>query len=502
MDWLGALDLDRSLANCHRDMIGDWYRDPWGWPELAWVRANTHVLLDRLEAQGVRASALIDVPKVNFATRPALVFDPVDRYCYQALVDAVSVQMIGDLPAWAYGSRLARTETRRGVYTTRSEWEWYRGRLQSLNQVNSDALVTDIVSFFASIPPPNLCDAIEQRANNAITRRVCDLIFAWSRIPGRPGLQQRSLASSVLANMYLRPVDDVLRAEGAGGHSAGKYGRAVRWTDDIWLFGTDPAELRRAQLRLESCMRDLGLNMNAAKTNVIGGNDLSQKVFEIELAYIDVSLRQDPPDPRPLELLVDKLIRRRESAERTAIRFVCRRIRNTRRQDLAELLADAAPRMPQGADHVARMLRELDMWAGRSDWYLSYCGSPWAAIEWAPAQMGTMFPADAAGPPAVADFFRQQVVLLRRSLPFLAVACQRLAAWRPGEARDVIRDAARRTIHPLERRILALSALQAGEDRTFVRNLLSQMEDNQPTLLMLQSTDFRPPTLVPDFTGR
>ena len=212
--------------------------------------------------------------------------------------------------------------------------------------------------------------------------------------------------------------------------------------------------------------------------------------------------KQEPADPRPLELLVDKLVRQGEAASRTALRFVCTRIRRVRRVDLADRLADAAPRMPQGADHVARMLRELDMWGGRAAWYLDYCASPWAAMDWAPAQLATMFPANVAGPPRVADYFRQELARNPHSWPLLAVACQRLASWRPDEARDLIRELARRTSHPLERRILALSALQAGDDRPFVRRLLDEFEDNRPTLRLLESTDFRVPTLVPDFTGR
>src|SRR5207247_1765043 len=124
---------------------------------------------------GVRASAPIDVPKSNFSTRPALVFDPIDRYCYQALIDATSVQMIGNLPPWAYGTRLARTDPVRGLYTTKNEWLWYRERLQSLSQVNSHALVSDIVSFFASIPPDTLSEAMRQRADNELTHRASDL---------------------------------------------------------------------------------------------------------------------------------------------------------------------------------------------------------------------------------------------------------------------------------------------------------------------------------------
>ena len=145
--------------------------DPWGWPELDWAVRNPEELVARLSASGVRASALIDVPKSNFNTRPALVFDPLDRVSYQALVDATSVQLIGQLAPGAYGTRLSRTDPVRGLYTIDNEWDWYRERLQSLNRVNDFALLTDIVSFFAIIPIKNLSEAIRHRANNGITKK-------------------------------------------------------------------------------------------------------------------------------------------------------------------------------------------------------------------------------------------------------------------------------------------------------------------------------------------
>ena len=37
MDWLSVIDIKQALDNCRTDIIGDWFYDPWGWPELAWI---------------------------------------------------------------------------------------------------------------------------------------------------------------------------------------------------------------------------------------------------------------------------------------------------------------------------------------------------------------------------------------------------------------------------------------------------------------------------------
>ena len=80
MDWSKALDRDLALKNVHQDLIGDWYRDPWNWPELDYVvKSDPAILLDRAAGTGVSRVANVDVPKEGFSSRPAVAMDPVDR---------------------------------------------------------------------------------------------------------------------------------------------------------------------------------------------------------------------------------------------------------------------------------------------------------------------------------------------------------------------------------------------------------------------------------------
>jgi hypothetical protein len=83
----------------------------------------------------------------------------------------------------------------------------------------------------------------------------------------------------------------------------------------------------------------------------------------------------------------------------------------------------------------------------------------------------------------------------------LAVAAQRVAAWRADEARVLIRQRAESAAHPLERRILALAGLAADEEPGFARRLLAEFEENAPTLEMLRARRFRPVRGAPDFVG-
>lgn len=93
-----------------------------------------------------------------------------------------------------------------------------------------------------------------------------------------------------------------------------------------------------------------------------------------------------------------------------------------------------------------------------------------------------MFPSALIPRKAIREFFANAVRDANTGLPLLAVAAQRLSSWDKGEARAACRDAYKRASTPHARRILALSALEAGESRTKVKSWLSADSENAPTL--------------------
>jgi len=212
--WLDALNLKQAMENIRNEIPGDWYQDPWGWPELGFfVDKKPELIVDNLNASGVRTLALLDVPKENWGTRPAVIMDIADRLSYHALTDCLSVKLIGSMSPDVYGWRLPAINPSPGVYSHNNhQWDGYRGHLMLLADLYPVALKTDLVSFFASIPVALVQEAIQDRCPyNDITNRLCDMVAAFGAIPNRSGLTQRSTASAVIANMYLAPLDDVLK---------------------------------------------------------------------------------------------------------------------------------------------------------------------------------------------------------------------------------------------------------------------------------------------------
>jgi len=250
-DWANKIDWEAAAANVTEDAKGDWYRDPWGWPEYAYVLASDReTIMMRARASGVKRAARIDVPKGNFATRPAIVLEPLDRLVLQGLTDFISAKLIGKLPPWVYGWRRPRKDPKPHRYTdNEQEWDSYRSHLKSLVRVYDIALRADIVSCFASIPVDRACEDIEHLSGrNEVSGRIIDMLTLYGQIPGRSGIPQRSLASCVIANMYLGRLDKVLSDYSAS--RSGIFARlahgdlVVRWMDDFWIFGSKEAPLR------------------------------------------------------------------------------------------------------------------------------------------------------------------------------------------------------------------------------------------------------------------
>ncbi|MGI9093841.1 MAG: RNA-directed DNA polymerase [Mycobacteriales bacterium] len=506
VDWAKTFDLKKAVENLRVEMVGDWHQDPWGWPELGYIlNKEPQTAFSHCDASGTRRPALVDVPKENWGTRPAVVLDIVDRVVYQALVDRLSVQLIGDMSPNAFGWRLPPTAPAPGVYShNNNQWAGYRGHLSLLAGWHQAALRTDLVSFFASIPVPELQEAIQDRcASSAVTKRLCDVVEGFGAVPGRSGLAQRSTASAVLANMYLAPLDDVLLHHATPlmvmWRSKVRYHSFARWMDDIWLFVDDPAAARRAQMELQAAAQSLGLNLNSAKTDVLEGDDVAEQAREIEHSAVDGAIEEAPPDYVPLEELIDRILDNPEKASRTSLKFATQRMRDKGHEYRVSDLALAAKRMPHAADALARLFKHVFTHSSMQEWYLEYATSDWTTHEWSVAQLGRIFPSSKAVRKPLREFFANAIRDANTGLPLLSVAAQRLGVWDPPEARDACRDAFRRAASPQARRVLALTALGAGETRTKVRSWLKADPENDVTLRMLESCGFVAPPVSKDF---
>lgn len=506
VDWLTILDLDLAMSNVRSEFPGDWHRDPWGWPELGFlVLKSPKTVAEHCAAAGSRGVAPIDVPKDNWGSRPAVVLDPLDRLMYQALIDRLSVHLIGNLTPNAFGWRLPAVKPSAGTYShNNKQWDGYRSHLSTLAGLFTVALKTDISSFFASVPLEALSDDIDARApKGVVPKRLIEFLGSLNGLGERSGLPQRSIASSVLANMVLIPLDDVLlhhatpvpRRLG----SRVRYHSFARWMDDVWLFGHDAGKMRAAQVELQATANSLGLLLNSGKTELLEGDAVAQHAREVEHSAVDDAALM--ANLVPLEELIDKILDAPDTVGRTTIKFASTRMRAHSSTYRIQELLDTAARMPHGADAWFPLFKANFNPADLQDWFLDYVKSDWAVFEWAIAQYGRMFGSARKPRKATRELFVRTIENPAASLPALALAAQRVAEWDPAEYRAVARAAIRTAENPHARRVLALAALQAGEGRAMAKRWLSVHPDNALTLAMLEDRSFVPPKVVADYAA-
>lgn len=506
MPWQDALQLPRAVRNIRHEMTGDWYRDPWNFPEFEFLRdERPDLLLDFVSTRPGRLS-LIDVPKENFGVRPAVILGPLDRLGYQALVDVISGRAIGHLQGWVYGWRLSRRASEAGDYARQStEWERLQAHHVELSKVAKFGLKTDLTSFFASIPLSDVCERLQSEAPGKISATVTEWLTAWSSTPRRSGLPQRSGPSAVLANMYIQPIDGVISAYVTDIRGGGPDAPALasRWMDDIWLLGDEEAPLRRVQLELSEAARNLGLELNSGKTAVLTGSELIEELGRLSMSGVDYALHSRESDWLPFGDVLGHVTAKPERADRSIVRFLTTRLRDKRlpiaerRRKLRELL-EVAEHLPHAADHLSRASRDLGFSPDRRDWFVQYCQSDWGIFSWSQAQWLTGFSTRLKPTQAMVALLMEWI---GPGMPVdrMAVAVHRLSAWAPDDLRDTVSSLADGANHPFERRVLGLAAVTLGLSRRLVTSYLDAYEELGATMEMVRHRDYAPIPPAKDF---
>lgn len=493
-DWRQAVNIEAATNSARSEQFGDWFRDPWGWPELNYVALNSELVISRL-ANGRSRFESLDIPKTNFGTRPAVIQDPTDRVAYHALVGSISKSVSKGLHQNVCGWRLSRKEPVAGQYrNNRREWALFCKKRREFGNKADTLLVTDITNFFASIPLDNLVSTVESKVrSNAVVQTLTEVLSTYNTIATRAGVPQRSTASSLLANIYLRSIDELLIRYST---SRNRH-RWLRWMDDIWIFGGSYEELRNCQLDLQDELRSIGLEINLGKTHYLEGHAVSGHISNLELG------RNDTPnlsiasgeygtfdfDMEEIEDLLSGIMDDPACTDRTVYSYVCNRLGRNGILNWMEDLADTARSAPHAADHFSRLFARNGYWSELDEWWVDFASSSIGRnhLTWAVAQLGTMFPS-AEGVDVVADFLCEQLEDgANISLELAALAAHRLPYWRPGDAASLLREFCSQTYSPLGRRLGAIALYNLGENMQRIRSILGEFEENRGSLAMLEA---------------
>jgi hypothetical protein len=492
-------DVDIALAvrNVRIDATKDWLDDPWGWPELDWLATNPgcKAVEHRLKTNTTGYVVRLDVAKDSRSTRPALVMDPADRVAYQALIDKVSLELVGHLPSWVYGWRLRRDRPQPGIYAdNRAEWRRYTADLADKRKKFRYAAHFDIRSFFATVPPDSLLRQLLRQCHRF--ERLEQFLHSWNPAASRTGLPQRFLPSSLLAQAYLRPLDEYL-VRTSGGSNQDRMG-ILRWMDDIWLFSNTEYELDRCNKDLDAILEQIGLAFNSEKTRRF---DAKQTPDFLQLVNTSGDEDDDTPlrsrTPADMDRQIDQLLNQAEEAPRPNISFFVSYMVATKSYGSLGRLESMLDELPHVADLVARLLRSSGRWTSHEAWYLKYLDQHFSHTDWSVEAWGGMFPPRTTSPPPRLTAAFADKILSSLQTTVVPLVCSLLSSWRPDLARSVFPNASSLS-KPFEFRGLALAGLSCGIDRNLVSEWLGAFPESHYVVDFLRSRNFKPLGLSDD----
>jgi hypothetical protein len=138
---------------------------------------------------------------------------------------------------------------------------------------------TDISSYFENIDLRLLHDLIRSLLKTE-EEKLLQLLFrimgGWTRssiagMPVRRGIPQGNDVSSFLGNIYLIPLDRALNkfCESTGG-------KWFRYVDDVKVYTHNKQDARKAVFIINEALRELHLNLQGSKTDILSGDRFQQ----------------------------------------------------------------------------------------------------------------------------------------------------------------------------------------------------------------------------------
>jgi len=280
------LNVWRSIKRLKNDLKDDWFQDPINFKFLLskkffYSRIESIIGKDKYYTPDSLAKHFT-IPKSGYSTRPSIETSFIDRIIYQAYVDKLAESLDHVLHPHIYSFRYnsGKESTKYMFHYSIEQWKKYVYQTKSvLTEERPYLVVADITNFFENINTKLLLGYIDSLVHDyvddnckeelyRVVKGIGVLIKQWNekQINSEFGILQNRDASSFLANLFLNKIDKIMIY--SNNH---KY--YYRYMDDIRIVCKSKAEAIKAIYDLSIAMRDLGLNLNSAKTTIINLND-------------------------------------------------------------------------------------------------------------------------------------------------------------------------------------------------------------------------------------
>jgi hypothetical protein len=382
---LGLLELNvgRVIVHLRRDLRDDWFPDVLNHSDsltAEFICAKLEELQqDPLKGYEATKRVVRDVPKAGGALRYSLETTLVDRFVYQALVEELAGPLDALQSPHVFSHRVQFEDRKGFLKPPVPQWSLFRDAVRQ-NGLFSWVVEADLQNFFESINLVDLRETLLQGISKAegnfrekARRRyaaefLLQLLPKWCYAPTH-GLPQNREASSVLANQYMRNVDEEMEMA---------YPKYFRYMDDIRICVESRDEARRALVTLTQSLRRIGLSLNSKKTKIYqpGSPEHSDLMAHEDKRMEDIdrmwASRSQATIVRSLSYLMDlaKELVAEEATDSKKFRFCVNRLRQLaqaedlrveipRREELKKLVLAKIVEDAAVADQLCAFLRAV-----------------------------------------------------------------------------------------------------------------------------------------------
>lgn len=247
-DVLGYRDIDHQWERGYRAMLERAIRDG---------------------ETGPSGTEIIDYPKSDIAVRPLARFEPRDRLIYDAMVFGLAADIDSQLPRSVYSYRWHHRRAEPIHWST--SWKAMQQRIRRIRRTDPELRVahTDVSAFYEHIDVGLLSDDLACVAREPhIAEELYKLLTRFQGISHAWGLPQGPVASGILANLYLLPVDRFLTQNNIS---------FVRYSDDMSIFHRDRTALRSFLIEINRILRSRRLTTASSKTVILEPEDATNE---------------------------------------------------------------------------------------------------------------------------------------------------------------------------------------------------------------------------------
>lgn len=287
------------------------------------LEQNIASLAAKLKATVFYPSSLaeVDVPKSELSIRPGSAPDIEDRIVAHAIIYLIAPSLDKNLSDGVYSYRLKNDYEksdclfkdydlqrysflrRRTIRRFKIHDEWYKQwpEYDELTRYFYEEkgykylALTDISAYFENVQHTLLRDLLLRyapRESNRIVNLLMTMLRRWTLKSGDAvdvgrGIPQGTEVGSFLGNIFLIPLDK--RFDSLSHKHDVRY---FRYMDDIKVFTKDKYLARDMVLEVERNLRELHLNLQGAKSQILEGNDIKRRLFdprmeELNRAYLE-----------------------------------------------------------------------------------------------------------------------------------------------------------------------------------------------------------------------